>query len=107
MSINSYLDFLSVSSKLWAGISSHGRSILEMLFERGANTCRVQDLITMSHIASQATLHKELKELVAKGYVSLKISPSDGRVKLVTLTKKSNQLLDHLSKVLSKCSKSS
>lgn len=54
----------------------------------------------MRSIASQATLHKTLSELVQQGYLALETAPSDGRVKFVVLTKKANSLISRINKLL-------
>ena len=54
----------------------------------------------MRSIASQATLHKTLSELVDQGYLVLQACPSDGRVKFVALTKKANLLISRINKLL-------
>ena len=102
MASQSYLTFLKASNKLWAGITANQREILQAVIKRGSsNPYRVQDIIDMRSIASQATLHKCLGELIASGYITLNTDPSDGRVKYVTLSKKGNLLVNRLSKLAS------
>ncbi len=60
----------------------------------------VKDLITLNHIASQATLHKALSSLVDKRLLELKITKEDGRLKEVHLTKLANKRYEELSKVI-------
>jgi len=60
----------------------------------------VKDLITLNHIASQATLHKALSSLVDKRLIELKITKEDGRLKEVHLTKLANKRYEELSKVI-------
>jgi DNA-binding MarR family transcriptional regulator len=98
----SYLTFLEASNKLWAGITANQREVLLAVIKRGSsNPYRVQDIIGMYLIASQATLHKALSELVSLGYLALKPSNSDNRVKFVVLAKKGSALEARLSKILS------
>lgn len=99
----SYLNFLTATEKVWADISPNGRKILVLVIKRGStDPFKVRDVIGMRSIASQATLHKCLGELIASGHITLKADPSDGRVKYVTLSKKGNLLVDKLSKLLAK-----
>ena len=60
----------------------------------------VKDLITLNHIASQATLHKALSSLVDKNLLELKITKEDGRLKEVHLTKLANKRYEELNKAL-------
>ncbi|MBU3564210.1 MarR family winged helix-turn-helix transcriptional regulator [Polynucleobacter sp. Tro8-14-1] len=102
MSSQSYLMFLEASNKLWAGITSNQREVLLAVIKRdSSNPYRVQDIIGMRSIASQATLHKALTELVAQGYLAFKPSPSDNRVKFVVLARKGGALEARLTKILS------
>jgi DNA-binding MarR family transcriptional regulator len=98
---NPYLTFLEASNKLWAGITANQRQVLEAVIKRDSTTpYRVQDIIGMRSIASQATLHKTLSELVEQDYLALEAAPSDGRVKFVVLTKKANSLISRVNKLL-------
>lgn len=101
----SYLNFLTATEKVWVGFSPKAREILEAVIKRGsAAPFKVQDVINMRSIASQATLHKCLGELVASKHISLKPDPTDGRVKFVTLSKKGNLLVDRLNELLKSAS---
>lgn len=66
----------------------------------------VGDLICLSGIGSQATLHGRIKKLVAMGYVKLNEDKVDGRRKFVIPTlkaiKRYEQLADCLKKSLRK-----
>ena len=55
----------------------------------------------MREIASQATLHKDLTNLVDQGYLALLIDPVDLRAKKVVITKKGIALVAKLNKLLS------
>lgn len=63
---------------------------------------RVQDIICNGAIASQATLHKEIGLLVKAGYLVLKTSKHDRRIKYVALTNRGNKLFDQLNNLLNK-----
>jgi DNA-binding MarR family transcriptional regulator len=62
----------------------------------------VGDLIQLSGIGSQATLHGRIKSLAAKGYVKLVEDATDGRKKNVIPTKLAIKHYDSLSKLLAK-----
>jgi DNA-binding MarR family transcriptional regulator len=96
MTNSSYLNFLESSKRIWLGVSSNGKAILEMVMRSMDKPLRVQDIISNSAIASQATIHKELGLLIKEGYVVLKTSKHDRRIKYVTLTNRGNKLFDQL-----------
>ncbi len=60
----------------------------------------VKDLISLKHIASQATLHKALSSLIDKNLIKLIADKQDGRLKTVHLTKLANKRYDELGKAL-------
>lgn len=60
----------------------------------------VKDLITLNQIASQATLHKALSNLIDKKLLAYKADKDDGRLKEVHLTKLANKRYEELSKVI-------
>jgi DNA-binding MarR family transcriptional regulator len=100
---HSYLTFLEASNKLWAGITANQREVLIAVIKRdSSNPYRIQDIIGMRSIASQATLHKALTEVVSKGYLVFKPSLSDSRVKFVFLTRKGSTLEAQLNKLLTR-----
>ena len=60
----------------------------------------VNNIISLKNYGSQATLHKKIKILVAKGYVQLIVDAQDGRKKSVVLTKKAHKYFDKLSNLI-------
>ena len=65
----------------------------------------VGDLISLSELGSQATLHGRLKNLTAMGYIKM-VSNDDGRKKEVLPTKEALKRYDDISKCLEKALKS-
>jgi DNA-binding MarR family transcriptional regulator len=65
----------------------------------------VGDLISLSELGSQATLHGRLKNLSAMGYIKM-ASNTDGRKKEVVPTKLAIKRYDEISKCLEKAAKS-
>lgn len=65
----------------------------------------VGDLISLSELGSQATLHGRLKNLAAMGYIKM-VSNDDGRKKEVLPTKVAIKRYDDISKCLEKALKS-
>lgn len=66
------------------------------------NNMLVGDLISISHLASPATLHSRLKSLVTKSYVKLVIDKTDNRKKSIFLTDKAKKYYKDLSIFLEK-----
>ena len=100
---NSYLQFLASTAKISAQFSDHEKQVLNAIFVRGIeNPFQVRDILEMKTIASQATLHKTLSNLVKGGYLILKPSDDDGRVKYVVMTQKIIKLLKDLDLKLTK-----
>lgn len=67
----------------------------------------VGDLISLSELGSQATLHGRIKSLVEMGFVKLNEDSSDGRKKFVIPTLKAIKHYEQLSTCLEKALKSS
>jgi len=103
MLTNSYLKFLVASHKLLSEFSGDEKLVLEEVFKRGSeHPYRVQEIISMRSIASQATIHKVLSHLITRGFLNLKTSKEDGRVKFVLLSKKSEKIVEQLNALLQK-----
>ena len=103
MLTNSNLKFLVASHKLLSEFSGDEKLVLEEVVKKGSETpYRVQEIISMHSIASQATLHKVVSGLVTRGFLNLKTSKEDGRVKFVLLSKKSEKLVEKLNALLQK-----
>ena len=66
----------------------------------------VADLISMSDLGSQATLHGRLKNLSALGYIKMAAN-ADGRKKEVLPTKIALKRYEEISKCLEKAAKAS
>lgn len=62
----------------------------------------VGDLLKMSHIGSQATLHGRVKNLSKMGFILLVTDALDGRKKKVIPTKLATKYYENLSKLLAK-----
>lgn len=104
-----YLKFLTAraADKKRLELSPNQAQILEYVFRESAkgNVLRVQDLITLSEIASQATLHGALKALIAKRLILAKANKTDGRVKEIVLTTAGKQYFARLETALAKAVK--
>lgn len=108
---NSYLRFLRLADTLTKSsekpLDSLSKTILEYISKNitlNKHNFVVGDILTLSHLGSQATLHKRLHELVDSGYLKLKPT-ADGRVKRIKLTKKADKYFADLSQALEKAVK--
>jgi len=74
---------------------------LVALSEHRGQRMTVSESMSLS-LASPATLHRKIDELLAKNYVTLEFDGQDKRTKYVTLTKKSIKHFSELGKILIK-----
>ena len=111
MKINlSYLRFLSLLSALEEESEAVSLDAIEeqlldhitLSFSQGREVL-VGDLLQLSNLGSQATLHGRIKSLTSKGYVDLKMDLVDNRKKKVTPSKLAMRHYEKLSRLLSKC----
>lgn len=109
---SSYLRFLNLIDAL--DLINPGRkldAIEKSLLDRivaaadAKQTILVGDLISLSELGSQATLHGRLKNLSAMGYIKM-VSNDDGRKKEVLPTKSAIKRYEDISKCLEKALKS-
>jgi DNA-binding MarR family transcriptional regulator len=108
---NSYLRFLHLADTLINPndklLDSLSKDILEHISKHivlNKGKIVIGDILMLSQLGSQATLHKRLHALVDDGYLKLK-STNDGRVKQIELTKKANKYFAGLSQALEKAVK--
>lgn len=78
--------------------------LLEKIMQHQAQnqTLLVGDLISLSQLGSQATLHGRLKSLVAQKYVRLTVDKEDARKKSVIPTKLAVKYIHFMSDCLGK-----
>jgi DNA-binding MarR family transcriptional regulator len=78
--------------------------MLEHIIQQQARNHKllVGDMIAMSHLGSQATLHGRLKNLVAMGYIKLVEDKNDARRKTVAPTKLAIKYVQFMSDCLEK-----
>lgn len=108
---NSYIRFLHLADTLInpneKPLDSLSKDILEHISKHivlNKGKIVIGDILMLSQLGSQATLHKRLHALVDDGYLKLK-STNDGRVKQIELTKKANNYFAGLSQALEKAVK--
>ena len=106
---NAYIRFLNLIDAL--DRINPGRSLdnieiqmLEHIIQQQARNHKllVGDMIAMSHLGSQATLHGRLKNLVAMGYIKLVEDKNDARRKTVAPTKLAIKYVQFMSDCLEK-----
>jgi DNA-binding MarR family transcriptional regulator len=95
-----YLQFADVGEKIQASynLSSKECKILRVITRAHLqnSSLRVQSLLSMSDIASPATIHKAIKSLVSKGLLKINHSDTDARIKLLSPTSRALKLYDEL-----------
>jgi DNA-binding MarR family transcriptional regulator len=64
----------------------------------------VGDVLTLSSFGSQATIHCRIKNLIANGYLNMKIDQEDARKKYLLPTSLAQKCYEALSKALLKAS---
>ena len=110
---NSYIRFLNLIDALdrmnpGKKLDSIEESLLDkiVLCANAKQSVLVGDLISLSELGSQATLHGRLKNLSAMGYVKMATN-EDGRKKEVVPTKAALKRYEEISKCLEKAAKAS
>lgn len=102
----SYSCFISGKQKIWAGLPNREQHILEAVLKHPPNhRPKVQDLLQLKELGSQATVHAALTRLKKLNLLILTTDASDGRIKLVSLTPKAMMIFRNLSKLMTACSK--
>lgn len=96
-----YLAVLYKSNKKF-NLSNNERLLLDVVATaiHAGKVIHVKDLITLNHIASQATLHKALTTLIEKKLLAFKADRCDARLKEVHLTKLAEKRYEELSKAI-------
>lgn len=104
--LNKYFYYLTILEKSNKEFDLDGVDVLLLNFIAKADdkkqTLNVKDLLLLKEIASQATIHGRLKQLVAKKLIVLNEDKVDGRVKEVMLTKLAYKRYELLSKAIEK-----
>lgn len=107
--MDSYIRYLSelVAINEKYKLTNNERLLLDIvaLAEDKNKITYVKDLILLSHIATQATLHSVVANLVSKKYVRLKTAQEDGRYREVHLTALAFKRYEELSKAMEKAVK--
>lgn len=102
--MDSYLKYLTLldNSNKKFNLTNDERLILDVVATaiHNGEIVYVKDIITLNQIASQATLHKALSNLVDKKLLELKIAKQDGRLKEVHLTKLANKRYEELNNAI-------
>ena len=104
MTKDSYFKFLNKlsESNMKYNLSNDERLLLDVVATEthADKVIYVKDLITLNQIASQATLHKALSNLVDKNLLAYKADKADGRLKEVHLTKLAEKRYEELGKAI-------
>jgi DNA-binding MarR family transcriptional regulator len=65
----------------------------------------VGDLLGLTQYASQATLHAKMKQLIAKGFLTVESNNDDGRKKYIVPSKTASKYVGFMSDCLTKATK--
>lgn len=89
-STSKYLRFIELFSEINKKyeLSSREIALLNFVYLSGSNNqrIRVKDLLGLSHIGSQATIHGSIKRLIKKNLLKAITSKDDQRNKFIELT---------------------
>lgn len=98
--IQAFLNFLAAQAadKARLELSANQVALLEYIFKESATgrVLQVGDLITLSELASPATLHNALKALIAKKLLASKTAKADLRYKEIVLAPAGKQYFARL-----------
>jgi hypothetical protein len=106
INLKKYFDYLAIldKSNRQLDIDAIDELLLNVIAKASyeEQALNVKDLLKLKEIASQATIHGRLKQLVAKKLIVLNEDKVDGRVKEVMLTKLAYKRYELLSKAIEK-----
>ncbi len=106
MPSTSYSCFISGKQKIWAGLPNREQHILEAVLKHPSNHHqKVQDLLQLKELGSQATVHAALTRLKKLNLLILTTDEGDGRIKLVSLAPKAMRIFRSLGKLMTSCSR--
>ncbi len=112
MGKTSYIRFLNYLNTLIDSadiekLDSLEAALLDEVMQRSSNAREVLvgDLLKLSSIGSQATLHGRIKRLISSGYLQLHTDLVDGRKKKLLPTKLALKRYDIFSKIVAKAVK--
>ena len=87
--MNQYLNFLNESSEIIVPFDKTAQQLLEevaMTYSEGSKPLTVSDVMEMFHIASPATMHRKMNDLLVFGYIALAYEGTNRRTKYLKLT---------------------
>ena len=98
-----YLQFITQAERIWGDIPHRERLVLNAVLKHSASRSellRVMDLINLSAIGSPATIHGAIKRLEVGHYLKLAAITGDQRIKVISLTSKSQALFKRLDRLV-------
>jgi len=106
MKLRPYLNFIEKSAAVWGDLPHRNRLLLQAVLKNNSpGVLRVTDLIQMSEIGSQATVHAALTKLVKANLIKLTNLKIDNRSKEVSLTPKALAIFAKLDNLVKSCSR--
>jgi DNA-binding MarR family transcriptional regulator len=107
--VNYYLNFLNLVKALsaednHAALEAEAKLILDeiALSEYNQEPMTVSDVMSLTHIASSATLHRKLSDLLNGGHIEFIFKDNNRRTKYVHLTASSTSYYKQLSSLFKK-----
>jgi DNA-binding MarR family transcriptional regulator len=106
MPYTSYRCFIRGQQRIWAGLPNREQHILEAVLKNPSNNRqKVQDILRLKELGSQATIHAALTRLKKMHLLIFTNDEGDGRVKLISLAPKAILILKSLGKLMTSCTK--
>jgi len=87
--LNNYQCFMVGAVKEWEGTAK-------------MTITQLMDIAKLSKVGCHATIHKALMQSIGDGFLRAEPSKQDGRIKFLSITKKSEQYLNDLNKGVGK-----
>lgn len=96
--------FSIAKEKLWKGMPFRERRVLMAVLANGPESLfKVTDLLKLSALGSQATIHVSLTNLIASGHLKYSSMPEFRHSKFISLTGISNTLFKKLNTLFIAC----
>lgn len=98
--MDTYLKYIELVRTNKLILDATNQLILEVFLLNRNERITVSDLLAMRDIASQATIHKKLTQLINTNYLEINADDKDGRVKYISLGKEGIKHFAELSKLI-------
>lgn len=104
MSLTPHTRFNVAKEKLWKDMPFRERRVLMAVLTQGSESLfKVSDLINLSALGSQATIHASLTSLIKSGHLKYSFISGFRHSKFISLTKTSSTLFSKLDTLFIAC----